>query len=280
MLSYRHAYHAGNHADVLKHATLLLVLEYMTQKDKPMAYIDTHAGAGGYRLNAAEAQKTREFETGIARLWQRTDLPPSLQPYVKAVRAQNPDPNMLTWYPGSPRFAAPELRGNDRLQMFELHPRDHTALAQLFKSDRRANVYKEDGLAGLRAQLPPVSRRALVLIDPPYELHNEYRQVFDGVKEALKRFASGTYIIWYPLLAQVEAKRFPQRLESLKCPSTLRVELQVQAPGGEFGMYGSGLFIINPPWTLAEQLREMLPFLVAELREGASAEWRVNVVGG
>jgi len=279
MLSYRHAFHAGSHADVLKHAALLLVLDYLQQKDKSFMYVDTHAGAGGYRLSAAEAQKNREFDTGITKLWERTDLPSSLQPYVDAVRAQNPDAKNLMWYPGSPRFAAHALRAQDSLRLFELHPQDFSALSQLFKDDSRAQVHKQDGFSGLKSVLPPVSRRALVLIDPPYELRDEHRNIIDALKDALQRFATGTYIVWYPLLEQVEAKKFAKRLEALPCTSTLRAELRVCSPTGEFGMYGSGLFIINPPWTLAAQLREMLPYLVNVLRADAGAAWSVDVVG-
>lgn len=283
MLSYRHAFHAGSHADVLKHSALLLMLEYLKQKDKPFWYIDTHAGAGRYRLQDAEAQKTREFESGIARLWSRPDLPESLQIYCDSVRAQNGG-GELRFYPGSPLFAAHSLRAEDRLRLFELHPQDYDILSNIFSKDRRAMLAKQDGLAGLKALLPPLSRRALVLIDPPYEQQSEYRQVVDSLKDALRRFPGGTYALWYPLLEQPEPKRLPQKLVGLGCESTLRVELRVRAPTARpdlknGGMYGSGLFVINPPWTLAAQLRDMLPYLSDVLKEDDSADWRVDVVG-
>lgn len=283
MLSYRHAFHAGSHADVLKHSALLLMLDYLKQKDKPFWYVDTHAGAGRYRLQDAEAQKTREYESGIARLWSRPDLPKALQVYCDSVRAQNGGGD-LRFYPGSPLFAAHSLRAQDRLRLFELHPQDYTILSNVLEKDRRAMLAKEDGLAGLKALLPPLSRRALVLIDPPYEQQSEYRQVVDTLKDALRRFPGGTYVLWYPLLEQPDAKRLPQKLAALGCESSLRVELRVRAPSARpelknGGMYGSGLFVINPPWTLPAQLREMLPYLVDVLKEDDSADWRVDVVG-
>ena len=283
MLSYRHAYHAGNHADVLKHATLVLTLEYLIQKDKPLFYIDTHSGTGGYRLDAPEAQKNCEFKTGVTRLWSHKQLPASLQPYLDRVRTDNTGAALLR-YPGSPGFAARVLRTQDRLRLFELHPQDFTALAQLFAKDHRVKVEKQDGLHALKSVLPPPSRRALVLIDPPYELADEYRQVVSALKDALQRFPIGTCMVWYPLLENAEAKRLPQKLEALKCASTLRAELRVRTASSRSdltsgGLYGSGLFVINPPWTLAAQLREMLPFLANELREDDGADWRLDVFG-
>lgn len=279
MLSYRHAYHAGNHADVLKHAALVMMLEYMIRKDTPLWYIDTHSGVGRYRFDSQEAQKNREFDTGVARLRAQQELPEALHGYDTCIRAINGG-NRLQCYPGSPGFAAHLLREQDRLRLFELHPQDHAALAQLFADDRRVRVEKQDGLAGLKALLPPPSRRALVLIDPPYERAEEYRLVVDTLKDALRRFATGTYVVWYPLLENAEAKRLPLWLEGLKCKSTLRAELRVHAPAGEFGLYGSGLFVINPPWQLAQQLRELLPFLVRTLGVDDGAGFRLDVVDG
>lgn len=283
MLSYRHAYHAGNHADVLKHSALVLMLEYLVQKDKPLYYIDTHSGVGRYRFDTPEAKKTGEFESGVARLWAHPQLPALLSPYIDGIRAINSEDRLLQ-YPGSPGFAAQILRESDRLRLFELHPQDFTSLAQVFAEDRRARVEKLDGLKSLKSLLPPPSRRALVLIDPPYEQAEEYRWVVDALKEALQRFATGTYMVWYPLLENAEAKRFPQRLEALKCTSTLRAELRVRTPAArsdlkQGGLFGSGLFVINPPWTLAQQLRELLPFFSRELREGDGADFRLDVVG-
>jgi 23S rRNA (adenine2030-N6)-methyltransferase len=282
MLSYRHAFHAGSHADVLKHSMLLLMLDYMQQKEKPFWYIDTHAGAGRYRLQALESQKTREYELGIGRLWSRDDLPAALQALRDQVRREN-TADALQAYPGSPLFAANSLRADDRLRLFELHPQDHDVLKMVFAHDNRVLVAKEDGLAGLKSLLPPLTRRALVLIDPSYEEQNEYRLVIEALKEAQRRFPTGTYAVWYPLLEQPDAKRMPQKLEGLRCASTLRAELRVRSPESRpelknGGMYGSGMFVINPPWTLAAQMREILPYLAAVLKEDDGADWRVDVV--
>lgn len=268
MLSYRHAFHAGNHADVLKHSVLALVIEYLKQKDKPLLYIDTHAGAGGYDLGGAEAQKNREYAQGIdVLLAQRAAVPEMLAPYFDAIaqfRAHNPHA-----YPGSPWLAAHLLREQDRLRLFEMHPQDVVLLQQTLRGDRRALVEASDGFAALKALLPPPSRRALVLIDPPYELKEDYARVVASLREALRRFATGTYLIWYPLLPRREAQHLPQQLVPL-AENSLRIELQVKAPEGEFGMYGSGMFVINPPWILREQMQQLLPKLVELL--GLSSE--------
>jgi len=257
MLSYRHAFHAGNHADVLKHSVLVLILEYLLQKDKPFWYIDTHAGAGAYRLSSDEAQKNAEFAGGIGALWEQR--PDALAAYFDAIAALNPQGG-LEHYPGSPAFAAHLLRSQDRLRLFEMHPQDQAVLHEHFARDRRVQISVGDGFAGLKAVLPPPLRRALVLIDPPYELKEDYQRVIDALIDAQRRFANGVYMVWYPLLSRVEAQRLPERLTALGLPA-LRAELQVEEPQGEFGMYGSGVFVINPPWTLHGQLESWLPLL-------------------
>lgn len=260
MLSYRHAFHAGNHADVLKHATLVFILEYLKKKDKPFWYIDTHAGAGAYALSSPEAQKNAEFSGGVERLWRNETHPALLAPYFDAISAHNAGHSDLQVYPGSPGFAAHLLRDSDRLRLFELHPRDHAALTDYLGRDKRVQIAASDGFAGLRALLPPPPRRALVLIDPPYELKEDYQRVVSTLVDAQKRFATGTYLVWYPLLSRPEAQRLPEQLLALGLPS-LRAELTVEEPSGEFGMYGSGVFVVNPPWTLAAQLEQLLPLL-------------------
>ncbi len=264
MLSYRHAFHAGNHADVLKHSVLTLLLEYLKQKDKPFWYIDTHAGAGAYRLDSNEARKNAEYARGIGLvLAARAELPDFLQPYVATIDALNSGAE-LKHYPGSPWFAAHLLRTADRLRLFEMHPQDVQLLTDNLARDRRVVIADSDGFVGLKALLPPPPRRALVLIDPPYELKEDYRHVLNALQDAVQRFSSGTYMLWYPLLSRTEAQRLPAKLMALQLPA-LRVELQVENPKGEFGMFGSGLFIVNPPWTLHAQLQIWLPQLQALL---------------
>ncbi|MFT3928907.1 MAG: 23S rRNA (adenine(2030)-N(6))-methyltransferase RlmJ [Spongiibacteraceae bacterium] len=271
MLSYRHAFHAGNHADVLKHAVLALVIDYLKQKEKPFWYIDTHAGAGVYALDSSEAKKNAEFKTGIERLLEhRDELPASLQPYIAAIdELRRVIPR---GYPGSPMIAEYLLRDDDRLRLFELHPQDVELLKENFEGDRRAHIAQSDGFAGLKALLPPPPRRAVVLIDPPYELKDDYEHVVRALQDALQRFSTGTYIVWYPLLSRAEAQRLPKKLAELKV-SSLRVELKVENPQGEFGMFGSGLFIINPPWVLHDQLKVLMPELQTLLGKAGEAEF-------
>ncbi len=276
MLSYRHAFHAGNHADLLKHSALVLALQYLVQKDAPLYYIDTHAGAGRYRLGSDEAQKTGEYRDGIARLWQSSPVHPLLDDYLAVIAADNRGGGELHSYPGSPQFAAHCLRAQDRLRLFERHPQDHPLLTRQFGSDRRAQVTCGDGFAGLRALLPPPSRRALVLIDPPYEVKSDYQQVVAALRDAHRRFATGVYMLWYPLIEQADAKRLPPQLDALKLGPALRAELCVAAPGEVPGLYGSGMFVINPPWRLGEQLRELLPWLAERLAVGRSG-WQLKL---
>jgi len=274
MLSYRHAFHAGNHADVLKHAVLLEVLSYYNAKDKPWSYIDTHAGVGCYALAADYTQQTGEFREGIARLWGRSDLPELLQPYVDAVKEFNPD-GKLAVYPGSPAVAMSRLRPADRMRLFELHPTDEPVLASFFQDEKaRVKVERADGFAALAGLLPPPSRRAVVLMDPPYEVKTDYRRVVDVVGEALRRFSTGTYLIWYPLLARPEARLLPERLAKLGAESWLRAELAVSRPPREdFGMYGSGLYVINPPWNLPRRLKPALAWLAEQLGQSGEGSY-------
>ena len=272
MLSYRHAFHAGNHADVLKHFVLMQVLEYYAGKDKPFWYIDTHAGAGLYALDTGYAAQNAEFESGIGRLWDRNDLPPELARYVELVRSFNPG-GKLRFYPGSPACARPLLRTDDRMRLFELHPSDVPLLRQTFQKDgRKVLVEAQDGFAGLKALLPPPPRRAVVLIDPPYEQKQDYARAIDALKDSLQRFATGTYLLWYPLLQRPEARLLEERLHKLGLKSWLHVTLTVQSPSpAGFGMHGSGIFVINPPWTLPAILKATMPFLAGKLAEDAGA---------
>lgn len=279
MLSYRHAFHAGNHADVLKHFILVQLLDYLNQKDKPYWYIDTHAGAGMYALQQGYAAKLKEYEQGIARLWGRPDMPDVLASYVDLVRSVNPD-GALKFYPGSPYYAAHLLRPADRLRLFELHSSDSKILQENFQGlGRRVQIQQADGFAGLKALLPPPPRRALVMIDPSYEVKEDYRNVVDSLKDALKRFATGIYAVWYPQLQRVEARQLPEKLKLLPARSWLNATLTVQAPGQEgIGMQGSGMFILNPPWTLEKTLKQVMPYLVEvlgqDLEAGYTLEYR------
>jgi 23S rRNA (adenine2030-N6)-methyltransferase len=280
MLSYRHAFHAGNHADVLKHLVLIQLLRYLGQKDAPYMYVDTHAGAGVYALDIGYAAKNAEYETGIARLWDRKDLPEALADYVKLVKSLNPSGKMR-YYPGSPYCADKVMREEDRLRLFELHPSDSKILEENFRKlethaahqgqrpttrGKRVMIQRGDGFTGLKSLLPPPSRRGLVLIDPPYENKDDYRMVKNTLEDALKRFATGTFAVWYPVLQRMESRQLPDKLKRLPGNGWLNVTLSVSGPAPDgFGLRSSGMFIINPPWTLEPLLKELMPYLVSVL---------------
>ena len=277
MLSYRHAFHAGNHADVLKHTVLIALLDYLNQKDKPWLFVDSHAGAGIYDLQGDYARKNAEYEGGIARLWERTDLPPLLASYVELVRGLNPE-GRLRLYPGSPWCARARARPSDRLRLFELHGSDHRLLASTFsEAGRQVRIEAADGYDRLKSALPPPSRRALVLIDPPYEERRDYPRTVEALKDSLTRFPGGTYMVWYPLLQKPDARQLPSRLKAARPPGWLNVTFSVCSPAKDgFGMHGSGLYIANPPWTLPAQLEATLPWLVKSLGVDAGAGYTLE----
>lgn len=277
MLSYRHAFHAGNHADVLKHLILLQIAQYMGEKPAPFWIIDTHAGAGRYALESAHATKLAEYRDGVARLWDAGGLPPPVADYLDFVKMLNPD-GQLRHYPGSPWLASQTLRESDRLRLYELHSTDVKLLQECFKtSGRQVNVTAGDGFAGLKALLPPPPRRALILIDPSYETRDDYINVIKGLKEALKRFPTGTYALWYPMLTKPESRKLPEKLKNLGAANWLHVALEVKSPAKDgFGMNGSGMFIINPPWTLEKTLHETLPVLTRLLAQNEGAKFTLE----
>jgi 23S rRNA (adenine2030-N6)-methyltransferase len=281
MLSYRHAFHAGNHADVLKHCVLLQLLRHFNEKEKAYWVIDTHAGAGSYRLDSDQATKNREFADGIARLWERTDLPPALADYVGAVRAFNGG-ETLRRYPGSPRLCMQAMRAQDRLRLFELHSSDAALLRKEFarafpKDAHRFAIVEGDGFASIKSVLPPPPRRGLVLMDPAYEDKRDYLRAVAAMKEALGRFATGTYALWYPQLPRGEWRMMLEKLKKLDADRWLHATLVVKGPGAEgFGMHGSGLFVINPPWTLRRDLEATLPFLAQALAQDEAAAYELE----
>ncbi|PMS18152.1 23S rRNA (adenine(2030)-N(6))-methyltransferase RlmJ [Trinickia dabaoshanensis] len=277
MLSYRHAFHAGNHADVLKHTVVVQLLRYLAQKDKAYWYIDTHAGAGVYSLTEGYATKTAEFQTGIAKLWERTDLPAALRDYVEQVGALNAD-GQLRYYPGSPYLAWRLMREQDRMRLFELHSTEIDVLRHNFRdAGRRAMLYAGDGFDGIKALLPPPPRRALVLVDPSFEDKRDYARTITCLEESLKRFATGMYAVWYPQVTRPESQRFPEQLKQLQQTNWLHATLTVSEPPSDgFGLYGSGMFILNPPYTLAAALKETLPYLVDVLGQDANAQFKLE----
>ncbi|MER1688031.1 23S rRNA (adenine(2030)-N(6))-methyltransferase RlmJ [Proteus mirabilis] len=260
MLSYRHSFHAGNHADVLKHIVQTLIIESLKEKEKPFLYLDTHAGAGRYQLTNAHATRTGEYLEGIARLWQQEEVPELILPYLEAVGSLNTS-DELRYYPGSPLLAAKLLREQDLLMLTELHPTDFPLLRTEFSRDKRVRVCREDGFGQLKSKLPPVSRRGFALIDPPYELKQDYSAVVKGIVEGYKRFATGTYAIWYPVVHRQQIKRMLKELEATGIRKILQIELAVKPDSDQLGMTASGMIVINPPWKLASQMASILPWL-------------------
>jgi 23S rRNA (adenine2030-N6)-methyltransferase len=276
MLAYRHAFHAGNHADVLKHLVLMLVLQHMNLKDKGWRYVDTHAGAGGYSLEGEYALKRGEFEHGIARLWDRDDLPAPLADYVALVRAFNGG-RKLHQYPGSPALAQMLMRPQDQLRLFELHPTEHKILASYLGDVPGVEVRLADGYASLKSQLPPPTRRGVVLIDPPYELKSDYARTLAALREALERFADAVVIVWLPQLQLLESTQLPQRLKAAAVAGAkkgwLHARLTVtKADARGFGLMGSHVFVANPPHTLHGTLLPLLPWLAEVLGQDPAVQ--------
>lgn len=284
MLAYRHAFHAGNHADVLKHMVLVAVLRHMNLKDKAYRIVDTHAGAGGYSLQSDYAHKRGEYEQGIGRLWGRDDLPAPVADMVGLVRDFNGGKD-LKQYPGSPAFAHMLMRQHDQLRLFELHPTDHKILTSYLGDVANVETKMADGFASLRPQLPPPTRRGVVLIDPSYELKTDYAKTLAALREVLTRFAECTVIVWSPQLQLLEAAQLPQRLkasaDTLGKKGWLHAQLTVaQADERGFGLLGSSVFVANPPHTLHATLKDSLPWLATTLAQFDGAKSRLEQGGG
>ena len=282
MFSYRHAFHAGSHADILKHLILIHLVEYLQEKPGALTIVDTHAGAGIYSLKDGFAAVSKEAEGGIVRLLKFIEegnfISEGIQRYLELVAAENNENEMNT-YPGSPFILARLLRPQDRLKLFELHPKEIDILRHNIgelKQSKQIDIYAEDSFARLKGLLPPPSRRGLVLIDPSYEDKQDYRYLELALEEALQRFATGCYAIWYPILSRRESAALPDRLKKIATiheRSWLQAELRVENAPGERRLQASGMFIINPPWTLEKQLAEALPILTKALGIGSGAQF-------
>lgn len=279
-MNYRHAFHAGNAADVLKHAVLALALQRMTAKPKPLRVIDTHAGVGCYRLDGPEASRTGEWIAGIGRLLGAVaapvpaDVADLLAPYLDAVRAVNP-PGRLDVYPGSPLLALTLLRPDDRLVANELHPGDAAGLRQCLRGDARAKMLSMDGWQALRALLPPKERRGLILVDPPFEEPGELERLVEGLAGGVRRFATGTYLLWLPVKEPRRIAGLKAALGRLNLEKLLWVELHSETVATAEKLVGSALIILNPPFGLELQLGQLLPFLAEHLATGPGAGWEL-----
>lgn len=280
-MNYRHAFHAGNHADVLKHIVLLALLDALKRKDTPFFVLDTHAGRGRYLLGGVESRKTAEAEQGIFRLFDSPSLPAPVETYLRAVQADNPVGALLA-YPGSPLLAAQAMREQDRLAACELQPEEAAELKALFAHDSRVAVHARDGYGGMRALLPPRAgsariARGLVLIDPPYEAQDaEYPLIASALRESLERWPTGIYVVWYPIKQRRSLQPFFRKMAALPAKSALLAELQVRPDDSPLRLNGSGMLILNPPWQFDETIAPVLPALQKALGEpGASTrlEW-------
>ena len=286
-MNYRHAYHAGNFADVLKHVVLMLCMEHLKRKDAAFRVIDTHAGAGRYRLDHDEAEKTGEWRDGIGRLLgpDAEPLPATvaglIEPYLAAVRAENPDGGLI-YYPGSPALVQSALRAGDALVANELHPDDASLLQAVLAKDKLCKVSTLDGFAALKALLPPKERRGLVLIDPPYEEPGELVRMTHALAEALKRFATGTYVLWYPIKDEKIVARFHRGVLEVAgaagIPSPLKVELLLRPARNPTLLNGCGLVIVNAPYTLEAKLAAILPALAERLGEQGKGLFRLSLL--
>ncbi len=272
-MNYRHAYHAGNFADVLKHLVLTLVIEHMKLKPAPFRVIDTHAGTGLYDLTSIEAQKTGEWLSGIGRILAEPftpDVAEILAPYFACIQSENPD-GTLARYPGSPLIARRLLRPHDVLVVNELHPQDHTELAGLFARDPQTKVLHLDGWTALKSLLPPKERRGVILVDPPFEEAGELDRMVAGLKDVVRRFTTGTVILWYPIKALRPLDHFYAAIADLGLAKILVTELFIRPPTDPGILSGTGLVIFNPPFTLAGKLRTALPALTSLLASQTGA---------
>ncbi len=276
-MNYRHAFHAGNFADVFKHALLARILTYLNSKDAPYLYLDTHAGIGVYNLQSSEATRTGEWQDGIARLEAAKIAPvlaDLLSPYRLAIQDLRQNGEML--YPGSPRIAQTLSRQQDRLAFCELHPDDASALARNCASDPRCKITSIDGFMALKAWLPPKERRGLVLIDPPFEQVTEFADIVSALVTGHRKWATGIFAIWYPLKGMRKANDFVDRLKTSAIPKILRLELCVDDPDNALLLGGCGLIVINPPWTLKREAELLLPLLADLLGRDGKGSWRAD----
>lgn len=278
MLAYRHLFHAGNFADVFKHALLTRLLIALGEKDKPYCYLDTHAGIGRYDLTHAWAQKAREYENGIGRLWTRRDIPPALAPYIEAAKEQNTG-RKLRFYPGSPLIAKRLVRPLDRIVLTELNKTDFAALKALFARDKQVGVHLLDGYQGLKAFLPPKERRGLVLIDSSFDRAREFERITIALGETHARWVTGVYAVWYPLMAPAAMRNFERDVKNLGIRRILKLEMTIAGRDFDATIPGCGMLIVNPPWRFEDEARPLLRWLWRALSEkgagGASVNWLV-----
>lgn len=283
-MNYRHVYHAGNHADVLKHIVMLRALLHLKKKDKPFLFLDAHAGTGLYALWGDEALKTLEWQDGVGRFYDPSgravplagDCEALIEPWRQAIASVNASGQPLSHYPGSPGFALQVLRRSDRLLLNELHPEDHGKLAGFIGGDKRVAVSDGDAAVAVKAHLPPPERRGFILIDPPYEREDEARRAVRMLRDGHRRFATGAYALWYPVTGDGLSDLIAQDVLALALPKTLKAELLVRHAVKDGGLAGSGLILVNPPWPIADEVAVLGPALLERLRQNEGARWSLN----
>jgi 23S rRNA (adenine2030-N6)-methyltransferase len=277
MLSYRHSFHAGNFADVLKHLVLIKILEHLCKKDKAFFCIDTHSGPGEYVLNGDYALKNKEFETGITQLWQRTKLPEDINTYVNLIKKFNSTDSLLR-YPGSPLITQQFLRNKDHLALFELHSTEIELLKTATNKDKRIHAHHADGLSSAIALLPPKQHRGLVFIDPSYEIKSDYESVINSLTQMHKRFATGIYALWYPVIDRKRNQKLEKALKTSGIQNIQLFELGIKEDSLEHGMTASGMIVINPPWTLSTDMQQTLSWLSNTLGVDGAGSYRIETL--
>jgi 23S rRNA (adenine2030-N6)-methyltransferase len=275
VLAYRHLFHAGNFADVFKHALLAQLVLGLAKKDKPFFCLDTHAGIGHYDLTHEWARKNAEYKSGISLVWARKDAPPEMAPYLDAVRAENPD-KKLNFYPGSPRIVRGLLRAHDRLALSELNKRDFEVLDKLFANDRQVQVRLLDGYQALKAFLPPPERRGLVFVDSSFDRAQEFKRLSDGFAEAHRKFATGVYALWYPLMDPIAMNAFERRVAATGIRKILQLELSVRNIGISGSVRGCGMLVVNPPFGFETAAKKILAWLWPVLAQDGEGEQRAR----
>jgi 23S rRNA (adenine2030-N6)-methyltransferase len=281
-MNYRHAYHAGNFADVVKHAALSRLVEYLKLKDKAFRVIDTHAGIGLYDLSSEEAQKTGEWLDGIGRLLEAKISPDAqalLAPYLEAVKSDNPE-GSVEIYPGSPLIVRRLMRPQDRLSAIELHPQDFRRLKNLFAGDFHVRTIELDGWLALGAHLPPKEKRGLVLVDPPFEQEGEFDRLVERLVRAHRRWPGGIYALWYPIKDRAAVSQFRAGLKMSGIPKILDMAFEVRQPSRDERLDGSGLVVVNPPFVFEKEMRVLLPELKKALAEDSGARWSLEWIAG
>jgi len=283
-MNYRHAYHAGNHADVLKHIVMMRVFLHLKKKDKPFLFLDAHAGTGLYALWGDEALKTLEWQDGVGRFYDpagraipfAAECETLLEPWRQVIASVNESGQPLSHYPGSPGFALQFLRKSDRVLLNELHPEDHGKLAAFVSGDKRVTINEGDAAIAVKAHLPPPERRGFILIDPPYELDDEPRRAVQMLRDGHRRFATGAFALWYPVTGDGLARLVAKEAQALAMPKMLKAELLVREVIVDRGLAGSGLILVNPPWPLADELNMLGPALCKRLRQDDGARWSLD----